>query len=244
MFNPNTPFSVTYPEATADLIRMRLASPFAGEPSVMVEKQAGVFVIRANGVFVRPRLGTGFIGCEDMEAALTVVGESPFILELCSSGGDLQAVASLIPWVEHAAPKGAVITGHALGAAYWLAAACRRVYLTSQTVMVGGLGVTFMHTDVSVQERMQGVKTSLISTGAFKTIESPYGPLPKAGRDELQARADYLRNVLCMDIARLRGDLPDTFLAQNGRTYLGDSAIQAGLADGFSTVEQLIKKGI
>lgn len=244
MFDPGRPFSGSYPEVTADMIRTRLASPFVGAPSVVVEQRAGVFVIRADGVFVRPKLGPGFIGCEDLESALAIVGQNPFILELSSSGGDLQAVSALIPWVEHAAPRAAVINGHAIGAAYWVAAACRRVYLTSQTVMVGGLGVSLMHRDISGHERRQGVKTSLISAGAFKTIESPYRPLSNEGRGELQARADYLRNVLCCDIARLRGDLPDRYLMQDARTFLGDEAIQAGLADGFSTVEQLIRKGV
>lgn len=240
IFDVNKPLSVSHiPEAVAayqDAYRaLRAGALNTDDSGVSVEDLGGgLKVMRLRGMLSHCRLGEDFYSADEVEKVLAEdIGARPFVLAIDSPGGDLQAAESLVRWFESRNPVACVIEGFALGAAYWLAATCPSVYLSSKTVMVGGIGVGMLHIDISVAEARTGVKTTEVAAGKYKTVGSTYRPLDKLGRSELQHRADYLCKVLVDDIERLRGRT----LYHDGRNFIGTTAIDLGFAEGFKSVD-------
>jgi signal peptide peptidase SppA len=139
-------------------------------------------------------------------------------------------------------PIVALCEGVMASAAYWIGSAADEIYISSETVQVGSIGVVAAHTDTSRAEQMRGVKVTEVAAGKYKRILSGHEPLTAEGRDILQADVDYIYSVFVNDVARNRARSVDKVLAEmaEGRLFLGRQAISAGLADGIATTRELI----
>ena len=77
----------------------------------------------------------------------------------------------------------------AASAAYWLASAANEVIITPSGE-VGSIGVLAAHQDVSAAMDRDGIKTTLVSAGRYKTEGNPFEPLTDDARGYLQSRVD------------------------------------------------------
>lgn len=169
------------------------------------------------------------------------------ILRVDSPGGMVdgtQELASAIYGARGTKPITALADGQMCSAAYWVGAAADKVYAVSDTTAVGSIGVVATHQDVSGMESKDGIKTTEITAGKYKRIASSYAPLSEEGRATIQAQVDYIYSVFVDSISMFRGVPVEKVLEQmaDGRIFLGQQAVSAGLVDGVSTLDALIRE--
>lgn len=169
------------------------------------------------------------------------------LLWIDSPGGTVegtQAVADTIFNLRGGKPTVALGDGKIGSAAYIAGSAVRRggLYLASDTTLAGSVGVRIQHIDRSKQNEAEGIRVTDISAGKFKSMASDNAPLSGEGFAMLQAQADYIYQIVLGWVGRHRGAAPEEVHDRmgDGRIFIGKQAITAGLADGFSTLPDLV----
>ena len=181
----------------------------------------------------------------DVQAALSDPDVKSIVLLVDSPGGSVggtQAAAAAVMAARGVKPIATYSDGTMASAAYWVGSAADRVYISSGVDQVGSIGVVASHVDVSQREAQLGMKTTEIVAGRYKRIASQYGPLTESGRQSIQDQVDYLYSLFVGDVAAQRGVSPDKVLADmaDGRVFIGQQAIDAGLVDGIGRIEGVI----
>jgi len=169
------------------------------------------------------------------------------ILNIDSPGGAVdgtQELCALIAGARGTKPCVAFTDGTMASAAYWIGSAADEIYISGDTTMVGSIGVIMTHVDRSAQEADWGMKTTVITAGKYKAVAHEHAPLTDEGLGVLQGMVDAIYEAFVDDVAANRGTDPETVLNDmaDGRVFVGDSAIAAGLVDGVSTLDDLIAK--
>lgn len=164
-----------------------------------------------------------------------------------SPGGTVDGTQAYADTVFDARSDKPIVTlasGTIASAAYWFGSAASKVYIADTTTSVGSIGVVTAHVDVSAQEAARGIKTTEITAGKYKRIASQYGPLSEEGRQSIQDQLDYMYSLFVGAVAKNRGVSADVVLSDmaDGRVFIGQQAIDAGLVDGIITLDALIEQ--
>lgn len=233
-------------------VEARLGRPLANEPQpytivdgVAVLPIEGVIAKRANLFMdISGGVSTELVG-RDLRAALNDPAVHSVILSIDSPGGTVdgtQSLADLVMQGREIKPIVTLASGLMASAAYWIGSAALKSYIVDGTTGVGSIGVVASHTDVSVAQAQRGIKTTEIYAGQFKRIASNYAPLSDAGRASIQDQVDYLYSLFVGAVAKQRGVSESKVLKDmaDGRVFVGQQAIDAGLVDGVSTLDQLV----
>lgn len=233
-------------------VEQRLSRPLANEPKAY-DIVDGVAVLPIEGVMAkRMNLFSQISGGtstqlvqRDLASALSDPAVHSIILSIDSGGGTVdgtQALADAVFAARSVKPIVALASGMMASAAYWVGSAASAVYITENTTRIGSIGVVSSHTDISQAEAQQGVKTTEIYAGQFKRIASEYGPLSDAGRQSIQDAVDYTYSLFVSAVAQQRGVSEEKVLKDmaDGRVFIGQQAIDAGLVDGVSTLDALV----
>ena len=231
-------------------IEAKLGRPLANEPKGY-DIQDGVAVLPLEGVIAKRAnlfsqisggVSTELAG-RDLKAALADPSVHSIILAIDSPGGTVDGTITLADLVAAAdKPVVALASGTMASAAYWIGSAANSVYITDATTIVGSIGVVATHTDVSKAQAASGVKTTEIAAGKYKRIASSYEPLTKEGRQTIQDQVDYTYALFVDAVAKQRGVSTDKVLSDmaDGRIFIGQQAVDAGLVDGVSTLDALV----
>lgn len=188
----------------------------------------------------------GVLGYDDIRAALTdAVADKnvkSILLVVDSGGGQVagcQELARYISDVDKVKPVFAY-TGTTMGsAAYWIGSRGRRVF-TSETATVGSVGVLILHQEMTKMLDEAGVKVNVIRSGKYKALGNRYEQLSELGREELQAQCDQLASVFNAAVAEARGVSVATANSRmgQGREFIGQQAVDAGLADRITSYSE------
>ena len=233
-------------------VEQRLGRPLANEPKaydvidgVAVLPIEGVIAKRAN-LFsqISGGVSTELVG-RDVRAALNDASVHSIILSIDSPGGTVdgtQALAATISAAKAIKPVVALASGTMASAAYWIGSAAQAVYIADATTLVGSIGVVASHKDISGAETQAGIKTTEVYAGQYKRVASSYAPLTDAGRQSIQDQVDYTYSLFVADVAKQRGISEKTVLKDmaDGRVFMGQQAVDAGLVDGVSTLDALV----
>ena len=236
-------------------VETRLGRKLQNEPKSYTT-QNGVAVIRIDGViakrmnmFTEVSGGTSSeLASQALQAALADPAAHSIILGIDSPGGTVDGTERLANAVFAARTRGKAIVTLASGcmcsAAYWIGSAAQAVFIEDGTTTVGSIGVVASHTDISGAQVAQGIKTTEISAGKYKRIASQYGPLTPDGRKSIQDQLDYTYSIFVDALAKNRNVSSATVLSQmaDGRVFIGQQAIAAGLVDGVTTLDALIAR--
>jgi signal peptide peptidase SppA len=235
-------------------IEAAIGKPLGGATSgydvvngVAVLPLEGVLAKRMN-LFMQISGGTSMqMAANSFRDAIANPDVTAIILAIDSPGGTVdgtQELSDLIYSSRGEKPVIALASGVMASAAYWIGSAASQVFMSSETDIVGSIGVVQAHVDVSRAEDMQGRKTTEVTAGQFKRIASQYAPLSQDGRATLQDQVDQVYGVFVSDVARNRGVSEETVLEDmaDGRVFIGQQAINAGLVDGVSTLDALIAR--
>jgi len=235
-----------------DAVEARIGRQLQNQPQGY-QVQDGAALIPLRGVMA-PRMnlmsqvsgGTSTeLFARDVKAALNDPAVQSIVLLVDSPGGAVggtMAAASAVMAARGVKPIATYSDGTMASAAYWVGSAADQVYVSSGVDQVGSIGVVASHVDVSQREQALGIKTTEIVAGKFKRIASQYGPLSESGRQSIQDQVDYLYSLFVGDVAAQRGVSADQVIADmaDGRVFIGQQAIDAGLVDGISTLSDVI----
>lgn len=169
------------------------------------------------------------------------------VIDVDSPGGSVAGVpeaAAEIFAARSVKPVIAVANTLMASAAYWIASAATEI-IASSSAMVGSIGVFAEHVDVSEMERMEGVKTTLISAGKFKVEGNPYEPLGDEAKGEIQRRVDAIHGDFVKAVARHRGMGLDAVRSDEfgqGRVVDARRAVEIGMADSVGTLGDAIAR--
>jgi signal peptide peptidase SppA len=231
-------------------VEAKLGRPLE-KPETAMEVIDGVAVVRLDGPLARRMNLMGRVSggtsteliARDLRQAADDPSIKGIVLDINSPGGTVDGTQELAGLVD-ALPKPvvALARGVMASAAYWIGSAADAVYLADRTTAVGSIGVVATHVDVSRAEQAAGIKTTEITAGRYKRIASNYQPLTDEGRSAIQDQVDAIYSVFVEDVAINRKTSIDDALTRmaDGRIFIGDAAIAAGLADGYSSLDLLI----
>lgn len=121
----------------------------------------------------------------------------------------------------------AFIDGMGCSAAYWLAAACDQIF-TTESSMVGSIGVYLAILDASANLEMFGLSIQTIQAGDLKTAGVDWKPLTDAERDHLQNTVDEINATFRGSVLTKRSLAEETM---QGQAFFGASSLEAGLVD-------------
>lgn len=159
------------------------------------------------------------------------------VLEVDSAGGQVAGAfetARMMQQLSAAKPTLAILTDFALSAGYLLASQARRIVMPD-TGSAGSIGVATLHADMSQKLEKEGIRVTLIHSGAYKVEGNPVTPLADEVRARLQARVDATRDLFAAAVEQGRGNRLNraAALATEAQIYQGEDAVRAGLVDGI-----------
>ena len=213
----------------------RSAQPQITESGIAVIPILGTLVRRSSYLVAASGL-TSYFEIEAMAAeAFADPRVKAVLLEIDSSGGEAGGVFDLAARLRSLArtsgkPLWAIADEAALSAAYALACAADRLWLT-RTAEVGSIGVVAVHVDESEADRQAGLAYTFIHAGSHKVDGHPHAPLPLTVAADIQTDIDALHAQFIALVAGLRGLGVEAVRATQARVYRGDQAIAVGLAD-------------
>lgn len=232
-------------------VEARLGRPLANEQQdyevnpdgVAVLQLAGVMAPKAN-LFARVSGGISTqVAARQIESAMVDQRVKGMVLVLNSPGGNVLGVPEFAQTIfEAAAQKPLVVFSdeQILSAGYWAASAANSIYISSNVVTIGSIGVvmdrSYTPGAVSRQES--------VTAGKYKRMVNAAEPLSKEARAEVQADVDYVYTLFVDDVARFRGTSSEQVLEHmaDGRVFRGQNAINSGLVDGVSTLDDLVAR--
>lgn len=204
----------------------------------VVAKRANLFSAISGGVSTE-------LVARDLQAALDDRTVQSILLDIDSPGGSVDGLPELANMIFESRDRKKIIAlanGTMASAAYWIGSAATDVYASSETTAVGSIGVVATHVDVSASEAIKGVKTTEIYAGKFKRIATQYEALTEDGKASIQAQVDYLYSVFVGSVAKHRSITTDAVLKNmaDGRIFIGQQSVDAGLVKAIQTKEQII----
>jgi signal peptide peptidase SppA len=210
--------------------------------------QAAVIPIR--GVIGQHRGGDYWAGTytEVLSAQIARLVADPAIgcilLDIDSPGGIVYGTPELAEQIlafRDLKPIYAVANGMAASAAYWIASAATKVFVTPSGE-VGSIGVWNSHWDWSKALEQEGVDVTMIHAGKYKIEGHPYAPLPEEAREEMQQSVNRYHDMFLGAGAKGRGTTKATVRETFGKGRLlgAEAAKAAGMVDGIATVNDVL----
>lgn len=219
-------------------------------PQSLASSAAGIAVIPVQGSLVRRSMAmdaqSGMTSYGDiasmLDEAVSDPGVAGILLDIDSPGGEAGGVFELsrkIRDIDAIKPVWAVASDGAYSAAYAIASAASRVFVT-ETGGVGSIGVIAMHVDQSARDAREGYRFTAISAGDLKNDLSPHEPINKAAMTRLQTEVDRLYGLFVDHVAAMRGLDVKAIRATEAGLYFGPDAVRSGLADALGSPAQAV----
>lgn len=233
-------------------VEARIGRPLSSDQQEYSVHPGGVAVLELEGV-IAPKANlfmriSGGISTQmaqrQIEGAMHDSRVRSILMVLDSGGGSIFGPPEFGGFLHEAAQEKPIITvspGMLASAAYWIGSSTNAVYVTGPTVHVGSIGVVATH---DFTPRRDAGATTEVTAGRYKRIASDTAPLTEEGRAYLQERVDHLYSVFVDTVAANRGVTSEEVLEHmaDGRVFVGQQALDAGLVDGVSTVDALIEQ--
>lgn len=218
------------------------ANPTSLTSNIAVIGVSGTLVRRAAAVDAASGLTSYSAISAQLAQAVRDPAVNAILLDIDSPGGEAGGAFDLADQIVAARqikPIWAVANDDAFSAAYAIASAATRVYVT-RTGGVGSVGVIALHVDQSQRDAMSGLRYTAVYAGDRKNDMSPHAPLSTDAAQALQAEVDRLYGLFVSTVAVNRNlsaqDVQDT----EAGLYFAQDAIDAGLADVVGTLDDAL----
>lgn len=218
------------------------ANPTSLTSNIAVISVSGTLVRRAAAVDAASGLTSYSAISAQLAQAVRDPAVNAILLDIDSPGGEAGGAFDLADQIVAARqikPIWAVANDDAFSAAYAIASAATRVYVT-RTGGVGSVGVIALHVDQSQRDAMSGLRYTAVYAGDRKNDMSPHAPLSTDAAQALQAEVDRLYGLFVSTVAVNRNlsaqDVQDT----EAGLYFAQDAIDAGLADVVGTLDDAL----
>lgn len=233
-------------------LEARLGRPLASEQQDYRIREGGIAVLAVEGVlapkanlFMRISGGASTqLLSKQVESAIADPRVRGLILQVDSGGGSALGVPELADTIRELAavkPIVAVTDGVMASGAYWLGSAANAVFGSGTTVQVGSIGVVMTH---NYTPNAGNSQTTEITAGRYKRMATSAKPLDEEASAYLQQMVDHIYGVFVDAVAQNRGVSAEAVLANmaDGRVFIGQQAVDAGLLDGFATVDLVAER--
>lgn len=206
----------------------------------------GVAVISITGTLVRrgSHVGesSGVTSYEGISAQIRAAAEDDEVraiaLEIDSFGGEAVGIFELMTDLRaarEAKPIHAFLAEYALSAGYAIASQADHITVPPFG-KAGSIGILTMHVDQKKNLENNGIKVTLIHSGAHKVDGNPFEELPDAVRNRIQAESDAMWLAFAQAVAEgRRGKISaEQALRLEAAVFMGTDAVKVGLADEVS----------
>jgi signal peptide peptidase SppA len=234
----------------ADLAAAPGYTPPQRDSSATSGSPPGVAVIPIHGTLVRRTVGleaesglTSYASlAAQLDAAIGNPAVSAILLDIDSPGGESGGVFDLADRIRAASqvkPVWAVANDMAFSAAYALASAASRVFV-SRTGGVGSIGVIAMHVDQSEKDAQDGVHYTAVFAGDRKNDLNPHEPISSEAHVFLKAEVNRIYGLFVDTVARHRGIEASAVRDTEAGLFFGQAAVAMGLADAIGTFDEAL----
>lgn len=234
----------------ADLAAAPGYTPPQRESSANSGSPPGVAVIPIHGTLVRRTVGleaesglTSYTSlAAQLDAAIANPAVSAILLDVDSPGGESGGVFDLADRIRAASqvkPVWAVANDMAFSAAYALASAASRVFV-SRTGGVGSIGVIAMHVDQSEKDAQDGVHYTAVFAGDRKNDLNPHEPISSEAHAFLKAEVNRIYGLFVETVARHRGIEASAVRDTEAGLFFGQAAVAMGLADAIGSFDDAL----
>lgn len=231
-------------------VEARLGRPLANEQQRYQVRDGGVAVLPIEGVIApKANLFTKISGGTSAQMLIQQIQSAGadsrvkgLVQVIDSPGGSVFGTPEWAAAVADLAKVKPVVTvsdATIASAAYWGGSAANAIYLTGPTVQAGSIGVYarmgLSQPDATAVEFVRGkYKRGGINGQAPSAEYMAY----------YEAQIDHLYTVFADTVAAHRQVSVEDVLANmaDGRVFIGQQAINAGLADGFATVDDIVER--
>jgi signal peptide peptidase SppA len=188
---------------------------------------------------------SGLVSYDDIAQAIADAMDDPavhgVILDVDSPGGEVGGLFDLVEQIrasrtEAIKPLWAVANENALSAAYAIASAADRLYVT-RTGEVGSIGVVAVHVDETGADAKAGLAWTFVFAGERKVDGNTHERLSERARATIQADVDRLYSEFCTLVAVNRKLDAAVVRGTDAAIYRGELAVRAGLADRVGTLD-------
>ena len=238
-------------------ITAKLGQPLSNVRPESYDLEDGIATLHLTGVLgKRMNLFTAISGgtsTEIFRAQFRQAMESPdvrgIIIAADTPGGVVDGTQQTGDMVFNARGTKPIVTvaeGVLASAGFWIGSAADRLFLADETTLAGSIGVKGAHVDRSKADAAAGVVVTELVAGKYKGVGSPNRPLSDDDRAILEGRLADIYTVFVDDVARNLGGTAAGVLATiaEGRVFVGRSAVEAGMAHGIATLDQVRERMI
>jgi len=231
-------------------VEARLGRPLANEQQTYTVREGGVAVLPIEGV-IAPKANlftqiSGGVSAQMLVKQVQSAGADTRVKALLqvidSPGGSVFGIPEWGQAVRELSAVKPVVTvsdAQIASAAYWGGAQAGSVYLTGVTAQAGSIGV---YARLGLSQADPGAIE--FTRGKYKR-GSINGEAPSPEYMAYwEGYLDYMYSVFVEAVADARGVSVDAVLEQmaDGRLFTGQQALDAGLVDGFATVDSLVEQ--
>lgn len=215
------------------------------DPEMAEEAAARIAVVQAVGTLAN-RVDwldamSGMTSYETLAEEIDRLAADPdvdaILLEVDSFGGEAGGcfdLADRIFAARQQKPVYGVANQYAMSAGYALLSQCERVFVP-QSGEVGSIGVVTTHMDITAAAAQQGVRVTHVHAGAHKVDMSPFQALSDETKQRLAADVEQLYGQFLGVVGRGGRLDADAARATEALTYIGEKAVEVGLADEIGT---------
>lgn len=217
------------------------------EPNPLIEYHGKVAVLKIDGP-MRPGKDWYFsVGYGDIQDAIVELIDADIetvIQYLNTPGGtvkqafeteemfyELAKEKRLISAIDMATSAGALMTFPA-----------HERYLLSKTSQTGSIGVVAEHYDARKYYEDWGIKVTSVAKGDYKDAGTDTRAYDAKAKEVFEESVSKLHSIFVTAAVNGLGKTFEEIDAQQSRIYIGQDGINAGFAQGFSTLNQLIEK--
>lgn len=176
--------------------------------------------------------GYNFVQAQ-MNAALEDDDVTVIVFDINSGGGEAAGCFELCEKIYQARdvkPLVAVTDSVALSAAYAIASATGKIYVTPSG-SAGSIGVLTMHFDISGSLKQQGIVATVIADDEHKADANPFEALPPDVLADIKAQIAKRYGEFIQIVARNRGLDSQAIRDMQSRYFRADDALALGLID-------------
>lgn len=237
-------------------VRMGVEMAFPAEMEAIAQQGKESFptipenfaIVDVSGPLVRKATGMealcGLSSYEQIEReyveAMDDTSKQAILMVYDSPGGEVGGLFDLTDLIYASRgkkPVYAAIAESAFSAAYALASACDKIYIT-RTAGAGSIGVFTAHCDRSGMDKQAGLSFTYIFAGSKKVDGNPHEPLSADAAATIQAEVDRTYDLFVKTVARNRKLTPRKVQNTEAGLFFGAEAVDIGLADEVGTVSE------
>jgi len=205
-------------------------------------------VIDVKGMILDGEAADADVVIEGLRDALKDEGTKGVILNINSPGGS--AVQSAYIYDEILRQKKlhpdipiyAVVGDMCASGGYYVAAATDKIFV-SPASLIGSIGVVMNGFGFTNVLEKLGVERRLLTAGAHKAFLDPFSPVNQVEAEHMQALLDQVHKQFIAAVKTARGDrlkeTPDMF---SGLVWNGEEGVKLGLADGFGSIDSVVRE--